>query len=156
MNVRVVRRGMLGAMAALLLAGWLTAVFAPAWADTNRFAPRQHMLTLTNQAREAHDKADVELNTLLSRYAKQHSLAMAAKGYLFHSDNSTLVKLLSRYHWSIGGENVGVGSNVDDLQAAFMASPPHRRNILRSAFSRVAIGTVRVNGHLWATVIFYG
>jgi uncharacterized protein YkwD len=49
-----------------------------------------------------------------------------------------------------------VGSTVDGLQDAFMASPPHRENILRTAFDHVAIGMARVDGHLWVTVIFYG
>ncbi len=114
------------------------------------------MLALTNEARESNDEADVKLNWLLSRYARHHSLEMASKGCLYHSDSDTLVKLLSRYHFSIGGENVGVGSTVDGLQEAFMASPPHRENILRTAFDHVAIGMARVDGHLWVTVVFYG
>jgi uncharacterized protein YkwD len=156
MDVRVARRGA-GVLVALFLAGSLMTAFAPARAAAGeRFARRLHMLALTNQARESHDKADVNLNWLLSRYARQHSLEMASKGYLYHSDSDTLVKLLSPYHFSIGGENVGVGSTVDGLQEAFMASPPHRDNILRTAFAHVAIGMARVDGHLWVTVVFYG
>src|SRR6266508_917534 len=49
-----------------------------------------------------------------------------------------------------------VGSTVDGLQDAFMASPPHRENILRSAYDHVAIGMASADGHLWVTVIFYG
>ena len=106
--------------------------------------------------RESHDRADVKLNWLLSRYARHHSLEMASKGYLYHSDNDTLVNILSPYHFSIGGENVGVGTTVDGLQDAFMASATHRENILRTAFDHVAIGMARVDGHLWVTVVFYG
>jgi uncharacterized protein YkwD len=156
MDVRVARRGA-GVLVALFLAGSLVTAFAPGRAAAGqRYAPRLHLFSLTNQARESHDKADVKLNWLLSRYARHHSLEMAGKGYLYHSNNDTLVKLLSPYHFSIGGENVGVGSTVDSLQDAFMASPPHRENILRTAFDHVAIGTARVDGHMWVTVIFYG
>jgi uncharacterized protein YkwD len=156
MDVRVARRGA-GVLVALLLAAWLMAAFPPVRAAAGeRFTRRLHMLSLTNQAREAHDRADVKLNWLLSRYARHHSLEMANKGYVYHSDNDALVSILSPYHFSVGGENVGVGSTVDGLQDAFMASPPHRDNILRTAFDHVAIGMASVDGHLWVTVIFYG
>ncbi len=42
------------------------------------------------------------------------------------------------------------------IQRAFMASPPHRGNILNRSFRQVAIGAVRVDGMLWVTVFFYG
>jgi uncharacterized protein YkwD len=156
MDVRIARRGA-GVLVALLLAASLMAASAPARAGAGeRFTRRLHMLSLTNQARESHDRADVKLNWLLSRYARHHSLEMANKGYLYHSDNETLVNILSPYDFSVGGENLGVGSTVDGLQDAFMASPPHRENILRTAFDHVAIGMARVDGHLWVTVIFYG
>jgi uncharacterized protein YkwD len=41
------------------------------------------------------------------------------------------------------------------MEAAFMASAPHRANILHSTFHHVAIGAVRVDGALWVTVFFY-
>jgi len=144
MGVRVARRGS-GVLVTLLRA-----------AAGERFARRLHMLSLTNQARESHDRTDVKLNWLLSRYARHHSVEMANTGYLYHSNDDTLVDILSPYHFSVGGENVGVGSTVDGLQDAFMASPPHRENILGTAFDHVAIGMASVDGHLWVTVIFYG
>jgi uncharacterized protein YkwD len=156
MSARIARRGA-GVLVALLLAASLMAGFAPTPAAAGeRFTRRLHMLSLTNQARESHDRADVKLNWLLSRYARRHSLEMASKGYVYHSDDDTLISILSPYHFTIGGENVGVGSTVDGLQDAFMASPPHRENILRTAFDHVAIGMASVDGHLWVTVIFYG
>jgi uncharacterized protein YkwD len=156
MGVRVARRGS-GVLVTLLLGTSLMATVAPGRAAAgDRFARRLYMLSLTNQARESHDRADVRLNWLLSRYARHHSVEMANKGYLYHSNDDTLVDILSPYHFSVGGENVGVGSTVDGLQDAFMASPPHRENILRTAFDHVAIGMASVDGHLWVTVIFYG
>jgi len=156
MGVRVARRGS-GVLVTLLLATSLMATVAPVRAAAGeRFARRLHMLSLTNQARESHDRTDVKLNWLLSRYARHHSVEMANTGYLYHSNDDTLVDILSPYHFSVGGENVGVGSTVDGLQDAFMASPPHRENILGTAFDHVAIGMASVDGHLWVTVIFYG
>jgi uncharacterized protein YkwD len=141
----------------LLLTASLMPAFVPDRAAAGeRFARRLRMLSLTNEARESHDRANVKLNWLLSRYARQHSVQMANKGYVYHSHDDTLVDILSPYHFSVGGENVGVGSTVEGLQDAFMASPPHRENILRSTFDHVAIGMASVDGHLWVTVIFYG
>jgi uncharacterized protein YkwD len=157
MDTRVARRAG-GALLALAITGSLVGgLLAPdATAGDLALHPRAHFLALTNQARESHDKRDLRLNWILSRYARQHSIDMARKGYLFHSNTDKLVKLLAPYHFSIGGENVGVGSNVVTLQQAFMASPPHRENILRTAFSHVAIGALWIDGHMWATLIFYG
>jgi uncharacterized protein YkwD len=79
---------------------------------------------------------------------------MAEAGYLFHTPD--LAGKLRGLDWSLGGENVGVASSLTDLQEAFMASPPHRRNILQRRFDHAAIGVVMSGGRLWVTVIFYG
>jgi uncharacterized protein YkwD len=79
---------------------------------------------------------------------------MAEEGELFHSED--LRGVLDGVEWSLGGENVGVGSSLSDLQAAFMASKPHRRNILQKGFDHVALGVVKSGGNFWVTVIFYG
>jgi uncharacterized protein YkwD len=79
---------------------------------------------------------------------------MATKGYLFHT--ADLNSKLKGLDWSIGGENVGVGSTLDGLESAFMRSTSHRRNILRTGFDHAAVGVIRSNGSFWVTVIFYG
>jgi uncharacterized protein YkwD len=115
---------------------------------------RQEMLALTNEARAEHGRDALSLNERLSRYATRHSREMAKDGCLFHTPD--LASRLRGLHWSIGGENVGYASSLRDLQRAFMASKPHRRNILREQFEHAAIGVVQSDGNLWVTVIFYG
>ena len=115
---------------------------------------RAHMLALTNEDRVERDKAALALDAKLSRYAKRHSNRMAGKGYLFHSTD--LASNLKGVDWSIGGENVGVGTTLEGLEKAFMRSKPHRKNVLRTAFDNTAIGIVRADGKLWVTIIFYG
>lgn len=120
-------------------------------------APRarmEHLLALTNDARAEHGRSALALNAKLSRYAQAHSRQMAEEGRLFHSED--LAAVLDGLDWSVGGENVGVGSSLTDLQDAFLASKPHRRNILRKAYDHAAIGIVKSDGNLWVTVIFYG
>jgi uncharacterized protein YkwD len=81
---------------------------------------------------------------------------MARRGYLFHSTTEQLRGALGSVRWSIGGENVGVGSSLESLQRAFMASRLHRENVLRPSFDHMAVGIARRDGALWVTVIFYG
>ena len=115
---------------------------------------RSEMLQLTNEDRADKERAALELDRELSRYATKHSREMADAGYLFHSED--LAGALDGVEWSMGGENVGVGSSLTDLQAAFMASKPHRKNILQKGYDHVALGVVKSDGSLWVTVIFYG
>jgi uncharacterized protein YkwD len=146
-----------GGAVALLLASSLVLGFAPARSDAKaNHGRRMRMVSLTNTDREQRRRDDLGFNARISRYAKHHSLDMAHKGYLYHSDEDALSKVLSPYDWSIGGENVGVGSSLDGLEAAFMASKEHRQNILRKSFQHMAVGIARVDGRLWVTVIFYG
>ncbi len=156
MNARVARQGIAGALVALLLAGLIVAGFNLNRADAADHARRANMLALTNTDRIDRDRDRLSLNERLSRYAKHHSRQMAREGYLFHSRSEQLIRVLSGYHWSLGGENVGVGGSLDSLETAFMESREHRHNILRRSFEHTAIGIVREGDTLWVTVIFYG
>jgi uncharacterized protein YkwD len=118
-------------------------------------AQRDTMLSLTNGDRTSHHEAPLVLDDRLSRYAKRHSRDMAKAGYLFHT--ADLAAKLNGLDWSLGGENVGVGSSLDGLESAFMHSQVHRDNILQTAFDHSAIGVYHdADGNYWVTVIFYG
>jgi uncharacterized protein YkwD len=134
-----------------LLASGVATDHTRAAASTDRV---RQMLALTNEDRSEHDRRALALNARISRYAERHSRAMAEAGELFHTPN--LADRLGGLNWSLGGENVGVGASLADLQDAFMASPPHRRNILERRFDHAAIGIVQSDGNFWVTVIFYG
>lgn len=119
---------------------------APRW--------RAEMLQLTNEDRVDANRDALELDLQLSRYAKRHSRDMAEDGELSHTAN--LEDKLEGVDWTIGGENVGVCSSLSEVEDAFMASKPHRKNILRREFDHAAIGVFKSGGNLWVTVIFYG
>lgn len=138
----------------VVISGLLAQGLAPAGAAAAGTRPRDQMFSLTNDDRAAHGKAQLALDARLSRYAKKHSREMADKGYLFHT--ADLAAVLKGRDWTIGGENVGVGSSLTDLEDAFMASKLHRQNILRTAFDDAAVGVFKSDGEFWATVIFYG
>ena len=112
------------------------------------------LFSITNRTRVDHDRRAVDLDARLSRYAERHSRDMAEAGYRFHTES--LAGRLRGVNWSMGGENVGIGSSLGDVQRAFMGSTVHRRNILQKRFDHAAIGVVRSDGSLWVTVIFYG
>lgn len=150
------RRAVWGAAIALLLVGLLVASVAPGAGAEERFGRRRQMVALTNTDREEHGRRDLAFQAQISRYARQHSLAMAKKGYIFHSTEQQLLDALGDVRWSIGGENVGVGGSLESLQRAFMSSKLHRQNILRKTFDHMAVGIVRQDDALWITVIFYG
>ena len=144
-------------LVAFVLAALLVVALAPS--DTNaeeRHGRRRQMLSLTNDDRRHHERKALNFAAAISDYAKAHSRAMAREGYLFHSTEERLRKLLNGRNWSIAGENVGVGSSLESLEDAFMDSKKHRQNILRREFFHAAVGVVRQDGRLWVTVIFYG
>jgi hypothetical protein len=57
--------------------------------------------------------------------------------------------------WSDLGENVGVGLSARSVHRAFMASAPHRANILSATFTQVGVGTaVGGDGRLYVDEVF--
>ena len=157
MHAHTAGRKWVGSTVALVLAVFLLVGFAPARAGAReQFGRRLQMVGLTNHDRSARGRAALDFNAKISGYAKEHSREMANKGYLYHSDDSTLIRLLAPYDWSAGGENVGVGGSLDGLESAFMHSKDHRENILGRQYDHMAVGVFRDGDTVWVTVIFYG
>jgi uncharacterized protein YkwD len=136
-------------LAAVLVSSGI--VTTPAHAGTGL---RGEMFQLTNDDRADKDRRALALDLELTRYAKRHSQDMADAGEIFHTRD--LAAKLKGKDWSVAGENVGMGPSLADLEAAFMDSTPHRRNILNRDFDDVAVGVVESDGNFWVTVIFYG
>jgi uncharacterized protein YkwD len=144
------------ALVAALMTGLSTMAIGPAGAGT--LSPRARMYRATNNSRINHEIRRVNIQDRISRLARQHSIAMANKGAIFHTKTSVINNTyLDGVNWSRWGENVGAAGSISDLQQAFMQSDDHRRNILDKRFRRVAVGTYRDdNGVFWVTVFFYG
>ena len=156
MSVLTDGRRKFGALFVAVALTGLLLVGASGIASGRDVGPRRTMLALTNEDRAAHERRDLDFADRLARYAKDHSEAMARKGYLFHSSEGQLLNALEGYDWEIGGENLGVGGSLESIEDAFMASKLHRENILRESYRHAAIGIVREDGRIWITVIFYG
>jgi uncharacterized protein YkwD len=116
--------------------------------------PVRTMRSLINKTRGSFNRVGLRLNSRLNLVAQRHSARMAKLNRLHHNPN--LVKNVGDMPWKILGENVGVGGTVQTLHTAFMNSPSHRSNILKSSYRQVGIGVLVSKGRTWVTVVFYG
>jgi len=131
------------------------AAAVPASAATHTFrrtVAEARMTVLINRARLHAGRHALQYSALLSRRARAHSALMASRGTIFHTTN--LANVFRGFSWSIGGENVGMGPNMDALHTAFMLSPHHRENNLDRRFHRIGVGVVWKNGVAFVTVEF--
>lgn len=107
-------------------------------------------LSRLNGERASHGLAPLVMRSDLTQIAQSWSAHMAATGVLSH--NPSLASEVT--NWLAVGENVGDGPSIPDLDAAFMASPKHRANVLDPTYDDVGIGTVTRDGMIWITVDF--
>ena len=142
------------ALVAVLMTGLSS--LAPS-ASASTLTPRARMYHATNNSRLNNGVHRVDIHRTMSRLARRHSIAMANRGYIFHTANPSAF-YLDGVRWSTWGENVGAtATTISSIQNAFMQSTGHRANILNQRFRRVAVGTYRDDGGmLWVTVFFYG
>lgn len=105
-----------------------------------------------NAARALESVSKLSLDRQLSKAARVHTWAMARQERLYHTPSDTLRRRIT--NWTILGENVGVGGDVESLHKAFMDSPAHRDNILYPTFRYVGVGVLKRDGRMWVTVIF--
>jgi hypothetical protein len=135
----------LAAIGAATAALVLVAVPGVARADTG-----SNFTAATNGARHAAGLAPLNVSGDLVAAATAHAKAMASSGVLAHT-----VRLGSALCcWQALGENVGRGSSAALIQAALLASPEHRANILGD-YTQVGIGyAVDSHGQLWVSELF--
>ena len=109
-------------------------------------AVRDTTLCLLNRERARRGLGRLRLNSRLSLAAARHSRAMVRRRFFAHGSFLARIRrtgyLRSARSWSVG-ENIAWGSGSRGtpvgIVRAWMASPPHRRNIL-SRFREVGIG----------------
>ena len=117
----------------------------------SRAAP---LLCLLNKTRRAHGLRRLRGNARLLKAAVRHSQSMVGRGYFSHDDPGGAGPLdrvrrtgyLSGVRAFATGENIGYGqdptSTPRSMMRAWMASTPHRANILTGRFREVGIGGV--------------
>jgi hypothetical protein len=126
------------------------------------------LLSDTNSARASNGVASLSLNAKLDAAAQAKANDMAARNYWSHNTpegNPPWVFVTAQgYNYQKLGENLAAG--FSDEQATingWMASPPHRENLLDGAFSDVGFGfannpnyTSAGGGPMTIVVAFYG
>ena len=106
-------------------------------------------LNETNQEREAVAQELVWSNELAA-YARVHLIQMMLAGRLFHSNIGRLLT-----HWTVVGENVGVGPTVDSIQDAYMSSPTHAENVVLPHYTHFGSASeYGLDGYLWTVEVF--
>jgi uncharacterized protein YkwD len=149
-TVRRTKVGWIGLLLAMSV-GLTTVLAEPAAAAG---ADEERLFRRHNYARVIRDGRKLHFSASLARKAESHAAQMANKGRIYHS--SCLSCRFEGYNWSVGGENVGVGSSMRSLHRAFMDSAPHRKNVLYHAHRYVGIGVVEKGGRKWVAVLFMG
>lgn len=106
------------------------------------------LATLTNQ-----DRAEAGIDTLiedaqLARAAQMKAEDMAAKGYFSHVDPEGRQPWYwmdrAGYDYTYAGENLAVNfTDSEDVQEAWMKSPTHHANIVKSQYTRIGIGVAQ-------------
>jgi uncharacterized protein YkwD len=118
----------------------------------NRAQLEGQLLTATNQSRAANGCSPVQIEEHLTESAQQHTDDMAIHDYFSHTspDGRTFDRRIheSGYPGDDLGENIASGyGSAGEVQAAWMDSPGHRRNILDCSFRNVGIGYDQQGGY---------
>jgi uncharacterized protein YkwD len=99
-----------------------------------------------NIVRMAHGVRPLVVGPKLRRAARAHSVDMARRGYF---DHGAFVQRLRRFgvRARIIGENLAEGNDMVAMEVVqmWMASPPHRANLLDRAFRHVGVGMAGAN-----------
>jgi uncharacterized protein YkwD len=150
MVFRLAKRALPVAIAFAVLAG-------PASAATMSSAEAS-LLREMNKARAAYQLAPLRTNATLRNAARNHSADMIRRSYFAHGD---FAQRMHRFHvaGSFAGENLawGVGARAAarTIVAEWLASPEHRKNLLRPGFRRVGLASLvgTFSGFAGATVV---
>lgn len=142
----VVRRWVLKLVLAVAI-GLLPAVAATTQA-AGAGDPAAAFIAKINALRASKGLAPMEANGPLTTFAAGWTSHMAQTGQLAH--NPALSSAPG--NWTVVGENVGVGANVDELFQAFVNSPHHYSNLVDPRFNTIGVAVVvDGSGRMWTT-----
>ena len=143
----LVRRALIPAIAAstalpLLAAPPAEASYTANGVTVNRFEAA--VVSAINSQRSKHGLRALVVAAGPTDVARRWAMRMAAGSQLSHNPNVGSQLKSAGSSWTWMGENVGYGSatNPGALVSAYMASPPHRANILNSRARYLGIGVV--------------
>jgi uncharacterized protein YkwD len=124
-------------VAFLLFLGFATAAWARGLSSSE-----SSLLRAMNAVRASHGLARLRIDSRLEAVARLHSVDMLRHNYFAHGAVSARLNG-SGAAGPIFGEDLAYGPVSSSwVVNAWLASPPHRANLLRPGFRRVGIGAV--------------
>ncbi len=109
---------------------------------------------LTNQNRQAQSLPTLAVSPVLNKVAELKVADMAKIGYFAHTSPEGKAPWfwfhLAGYNYEYAGENLAIDfTDSKDVDSAWMNSPTHKANILKSAYTEIgtAIATGTYEGH---------
>ena len=121
------------------------------------------VLYLINTIRASNGLGALQANQMLTNIARSRCNDMIANSYFSHymPDGQNIFNILQKngVAYVNAGENLGNSSppshgTPDAFANAWMASPTHKANILRSVYSKIGIGVVDGGGRRVVTTVF--
>ncbi len=111
-----------------------------------------------NHSREEAGKPPLTLDPKLTQAARNHSELLVKHQALSHQfpGESTLEERLRSVglFFTDAAENVGLNSQLSDVNSMFLRSPGHRANMLNAVYDAVGIGVVQSGRDFWVTEDF--
>ena len=112
-----------------------------------------NIINYVNIARESQGLSDLVVNPKLMQVAQDKLSDMIANQYFAHTSPSGVTPWTwfekENYDYHYAGENLAINfTTAENEQAAWMASPTHRKNILDANYQEigVAVGTENIDG----------
>ncbi|HET8616358.1 MAG TPA: CAP domain-containing protein [Actinomycetales bacterium] len=128
----------------------LTGLAAAPSAQASSSSTEQQFVSSINGARHSAGRPSLATSSDLTAVARAWAATMASSDTLQHNP-----RLTSQVRgWRFVGENVGMGGDVASLHQAFMASAPHKANILDRDYTQIGVGVASGHGRLWVVEVF--
>ena len=119
----------------------------------------QKVVQLTNEERAKQGLAPLQLDTNLSKVAREKSKDMQTQNYFSHTSPTygSPFEMMNQFgiSYKSAGENIAMGQrSPEEVVNAWMNSPGHRANIMNASFTHIGVGHVE-QGNYW-TQMFIG
>jgi uncharacterized YkwD family protein len=116
-------------------------------------AYEQKVVDLTNQERAKNGLPALQVDTALSKVAREKSLDMQRNNYFSHTSPTygSPFDMMKKFGitYKAAGENIAKGQrSPEEVVNAWMNSEGHRKNILSSNFTHIGVGHV-ADGNYW-------
>lgn len=145
------------ALAALVATAFLAdSALATGHAVRSLSTLNHQVIAAVNSVRVAHGLVPLRESAALDRSARQHSAEMGRLGYFAHSsaDGTVFWRRIRRYYtaknhsyWAVGENLVwrAPSLSVGEAMSLWLASAPHRANLLRPSWREMGVSAVAVS-----------